>query len=186
MCSSAVPLVCVCAAGVGSVGSRRTARRALATVFSDDMLIFSRFCPLSTFFLLAVCSDPRSGEPRRSPLCCAHGPPQTHALFGKGWGGGALGMARGWLLKVPFWNTIISLHTNTPVEDDLRVAGSRAKPVEVTTRRDPTCHELSKRSVSNGLGGLRSAHLLCCAESRTAARAQRSASLRTHCEKQPP
>ena len=40
VCSSAVPLVWVCAAGVGSVGSRRTARRALATVLSDGMLFF--------------------------------------------------------------------------------------------------------------------------------------------------
>ena len=45
MCSSAVPLVCVCAAGVGCVGSRRTARRALATVLRDDMLFFLPFLP---------------------------------------------------------------------------------------------------------------------------------------------
>ena len=50
VCSSAVPLVWVCAAGVGSVGGRRTARRALATVLSDDMLFFFsyRFCSVWT------------------------------------------------------------------------------------------------------------------------------------------
>ena len=47
-----------------------------------------------------------------------------------------------------------------------------------TTRRDLMCHDLLTRSFSNGQGGLRSAHLLCCAKSRTETRVQRCASLR--------
>ena len=45
MCSSAVPLVWVCAAGVRGVGSRHTARRSFALFYVTTCCFFNRFLP---------------------------------------------------------------------------------------------------------------------------------------------